>query len=97
MVEECLHLSTAIKTNGVTNLNDKYTWAIEDIYKSVEDWENEYNAVSKEIDFEDFKGKLGDKSEFLACMKKQEKLGRIIEKLGVYAMMQHDGDTRNSE
>jgi len=96
VAEECLHLFTAIKTNGEIDLNDKYTWAIEDIYKSVEDWETEYNAVIKEIDFDDFKGKLGEKSEFLACMKKQEKLGRIIEKLGVYAMMQHDGDTRDS-
>lgn len=77
-------------------MNNDCIWAIEDIYKSIEDWEIEYQNVIKEIDFDEFKGKLGDAKVFLECMKKQERIGRIIEKLGVYAMMLHDGDTKDS-
>ncbi len=75
---------------------NRYEWATEDIYKSVEDWEKEFSLVEKRIDFSEFKGKLGEKKYFLACFKKQEELGRIIEKLSVYAMMLHDVDTADS-
>jgi len=74
-------------------LIDKYSWAIEDIYDSVDKWDKEYKEVDEKIDFSEFKGKLGDAKTFLACMKKQEELGRKIEKLSVYAMMKHDVDT----
>ncbi len=74
----------------------RYVWATEEIYESVEAWEKDYKEVLSAIDFSEFKGKLGDKEVFLACMLKQEKLGRAIEKLGLFAMMKHDEDTRNS-
>lgn len=78
-------------------MDKRYVWATEDIFKNVEEWNKVYSGVEKEIDFDEFKGQLGNKGKFLACMKKQEKIGRILEKLGVYAMMMHDSDTRNSE
>ena len=65
----------------------KYQWAIEDIYSSVSDWENDYKKVLTEADFSEFKGKLNQKESFLSCMKKQEDVIRIFEKLSVYAMM----------
>lgn len=75
---------------------ERFNWAIEDLYKSISDWEADYAFVEKNIDFSEFKGKLSDPEVFLNCMKKQEDLSRILEKLQVYAMMQHDGDTKNS-
>ena len=78
-------------------MQSKYNWAIEEIYASVGEWEKDYKKVEREIDFSEFKGKLNDKKEFLACMKKEERLGRILEKLSVYAMMKHDENTRDSE
>ncbi len=76
---------------------NKYDWAIEDIYPSTKDWEQEFSTIKEKIDFSEFKGKLNNKKDFLACMKKQEEVGRIIEKLYVYAMMLSDGDTANAE
>lgn len=76
---------------------DFYQWQIEDIYQSQKDWEKDFEKVSKEIDFSEFRGKLNDSKQFLACMKKQERIGRVLEKLSVYAMMLHDTDTGNSE
>ncbi len=76
---------------------DKYQWQIEDIYKTEQDWLKDYQNVEKEIDFSEFKGKLSSKKCFFECMKKQERIARIIEKLSVYAMMLHDTDTASSK
>ena len=77
-------------------MDKSYTWSVEDIYQSISDWQKDYDNVIKEIDFEEFKGKLSDPDAFLSCMKKQERIARVLDKLGVYAMMMHDSDTRDS-
>lgn len=76
---------------------NKYDWAVEDIYPSIKEWEEDFKRAKDLISFSAFKGKLGEKSKFSACMKKQEEVGRIIEKLYVYAMMLSDSDTANAE
>ncbi len=76
---------------------DKYVWAVEDIYGSIEDWQKDFDLLQGQIDFTEFKGKLNRAEGFLNCMKKQELLSRKFEKLSIYAMMLHDGDTANSE
>ncbi len=78
-------------------MDKRFVWATEDIFKDTKEWNRVYAEIEGKIDFSEFKGKLGNAEDFLACMKKQEDLGRVVEKLGVYAMMLHDGDTRNSE
>ena len=75
---------------------NKYLWATEEIYACPEQFNIELERVKKEIDFSEFKGGLSNKETFLACMKKQEKVLRKLEKLSVYAMMKHDEDTRDS-
>ncbi|MBQ9514362.1 MAG: oligoendopeptidase F [Clostridia bacterium] len=77
-------------------MNGKYEWAIEDIYKTQSDWEKDYNDVKEKVDFTEYKGKLSDPKVFLSCMQKQEQLGRVLEKLSIYAMMRHDVDTADS-
>ena len=77
-------------------MDNRYKWAVEEIYKSVEDWNNDYESLSTNINFDAFRGKLGEKSSFLQCMKEQEKLSRIFEKLSVYAMMKHDENTKDA-
>ncbi len=77
-------------------MSNKYKWATEEIYQSVEKWNEEFNSVSKQIDFERFRGKLGNAQSFLECMKEQERVGRTVEKLSVYAMMKHDENTKDA-
>ncbi len=77
-------------------MTNKYEWAIEDIFKSVEEWNTLFLDTDKESSFDEFRGKLNDKSSFLACMKKQERVCRNLDRLYVYAMMLHDTDTANS-
>jgi oligoendopeptidase F len=78
-------------------LDVKYTWATEDIYKSIEEWENDFAKLSSSLDFSEFKGKLGSAEGFLSCMKKEEELARIMDKLSVFAMMKHDQNTKDAK
>ncbi len=73
----------------------RYKWATEDIYKDLAAWEADFNKI-KDVDFAEFRGKLGTADGFSACMKKQEETGRILEKLSVYAYMKHDENTKDS-
>lgn len=77
-------------------MSNKYTWAVEDIYPSTDAWNEDFERVEKQLDFSEFQGKLGTAEGLYACMKKQESVGRIIEKLSVYAMMLRDIDTADS-
>ena len=78
-------------------MEKKYTWATEEIFENVKEWQKAFDEVKSQINFDQFKGKLGDAESFYNCMKAQEKVGRVIDKLSVYAMMKHDENTKNSE
>ncbi len=77
-------------------MDKRYTWATEEIFASVEEWNKSFEEVSDNLDFSKYKGKLCDKSEFLKCMKEEEQLSRKVDKLSVYAMMKHDENTKDS-
>lgn len=77
-------------------MNDKYKWATEEIYESADKWNEDFSSVSSMLDFEKFRGRLGDAEVFYECMKAQEKAGRLLEKLSVYAMMKHDENTKDA-
>ena len=76
---------------------NKYEWAVEDIYPSIKEWEEDYKKAKELNSFDEFKGNLDKVEVFLSCMKKQENVGRLLEKLYVYAMMLSDSDTANAE
>ena len=77
-------------------MEKKYTWATEEIFESVNQWEETFEKVKGELNFDRFKGQLGTPEKFLECMKEQERVGRIFEKLSVYAMMKHDENTKDA-
>ncbi len=78
-------------------MDNKHTWATEEIFGSVEQWNEEFNALDGKFNFSVFKGKLGNPETFLACMKEDEKLSRALDRLSVYAMMKHDENTKNAQ
>ncbi len=77
-------------------LDNKYRWATEQIYESDDAWQKEFEALTDKINFDKYRGKLGQKQSFLECMKEQELLSRVFDKLSVYAMMKHDENTKNA-
>ena len=72
-------------------------WCVEDIFPSVEAWEETYAACEAEIDFSDFEGKLTDAETVLACMTRLNEVVLKLNHLAVYAHMRHDEDSRNSD
>ncbi len=77
-------------------MENKYTWATEDIFKSAEEWNKQFNAIQKKLNFKKYKGRLGDADVFYNFQKQLEEVGKIIERLAVYAMMKHDENTKDS-
>lgn len=72
-------------------------WRLCDIFKTKEDWEKTYKEVDAKIDFQKYEGKLANRDMFKKCF---EDMNSVLLKLGfldVYAMMNHDQDTRSSE
>lgn len=77
-------------------MEKKYKWAVEDIYESNKKWQEDFDKVSTMLNFDEYKGKLKNPKVFLSCMKAQEKVCRIFDKLSVYAMMKHDENTKDA-
>ncbi len=79
---------------------ERLKWNTEEIFPTFEAWEEEYKAFEKEcetLDFEQYKGKLHNKADLLACLSMNDTLSRKIEKLYLYAHLRHDEDVRVSQ
>lgn len=75
-------------------------WKLTDIFPDDDAWEAEFKAIDEEyskFDFAQFKGKLHNKADLLACFEASDTLSRRIEKLYLYAHMRHDEDVRISK
>lgn len=71
-------------------------WKTEHIYATVDEWNKTYAEVEKKIDFSEFAGKLTDVETVKKCYDKTYDVLLDLSKLGVYAFMKHDEDTRDS-
>ena len=47
-------------------MDNKYVWAIEDIFADINEWEKAFDSLVSKVDFSEFKGKLHQKQGFLA-------------------------------
>ncbi|MDR1160205.1 MAG: oligoendopeptidase F [Syntrophomonadaceae bacterium] len=77
---------------------EQYQWRLEDIYRSNNDWEQDFSETKKLIgDVSHFQGRVGENAEKLqSCLALSEKLERMLEKLYVYARMRRDEDNADS-
>ncbi|RKX24436.1 MAG: oligoendopeptidase F [Candidatus Zixiibacteriota bacterium] len=90
------------ETNAIpqrSDIDDQFKWKLEDIYPSIDDWENDFAFLDSNIArLEKFKGHLGDSPDnLLACFKLRDSLETIEGKLYVYAYLMLDEDNRVSE
>lgn len=72
----------------------KYKWKAEDIFPSDEAWEEQYAAAASSLSLRAWEGKLHDAGELAAFFRRQEEVGRALERLYLYAHMRHDEDSR---
>ena len=78
-----------------SQVKQEYIWNIEDIYPSIEAWNEAYDKVKASIAFSQFAGKLGNKEDFMAYCKAEAAVAYEFERLSVYAFMKHDEDARD--
>lgn len=73
-------------------------WALEDLYPTVADWEDELKTVAEDQAYlAAFEGKLADSPENLyAYLQRSEALNAKADRLGNYCMRKADEDTRNA-
>ena len=79
-------------------MEEKYTWKVEDIFNTEEDFLKaiaEVEKFSKEVS--KYKGTLKDVETIYKFLEEEDTAGRILELAYAYAMLKHHEDTSNSE
>ncbi|HHT98358.1 MAG TPA: oligoendopeptidase F [Clostridiales bacterium] len=79
-------------------IDEKYKWAIEDLYLTDEDWEKEYSQLEELLeDITEYKGRLSKSSEILLkFFVLKDEIGMLFERIYVYANQKYHEDTSNS-
>ncbi len=78
---------------------ENLTWNLTDIYKTPQQWEEDFKWVENSISkFKEFEGKLGNSAkELLTCLKFDDEVGIKISRLFLYASLSKDLDLGNAE
>ncbi len=81
-----------------SEVDTKYTWAIEDLYASNEQWQKEYDKVKEMLPgIVEFRNRLGKSADILlAFLQQQDELGKLMERIYVYANQKYHEDTANA-
>ncbi|MFB6353825.1 MAG: M3 family oligoendopeptidase, partial [Halobacteriales archaeon] len=80
-----------------SDIEDRYTWDLESIYATDEDWEDAYDAVEDRLDeLRAYEGRATEDGEtLLAVLELRDELMREVSKVTAYARMRADEDTRD--
>ncbi len=89
-------MTKTIPKRDEVNIQDK--WNIEELYANDEEWFKDYNRLKEEIpSIRKYKGKLGQSPKTLSeCLKEEENIRRLADKIVVYAHLKNDEDTTNN-
>lgn len=91
-------MSENLKIKTREEIEKKYKWAIENIYSSLEEFQNDYAKVKAEgIKLKEYQGKLHKGEDLLEFFKKDEEVCRLADKLFVFASLRYDEDTTVAE
>lgn len=77
-----------------SEVNQKYTWKLEDIFSDDTEWEKYYDKLTEELDFKKYAGQLSDRNSLYEFLRKNDEYCIALERLAGYANMKHDEDTR---
>ena len=82
-----------------SEIETEYTWDLESLYATDEDWEEAYADVEESLaDLEAYEGDLTEDGEtLLAALETREELFRKLANVASYARMRRDEDTRDQE
>ncbi|HBK69879.1 MAG TPA: oligoendopeptidase F, partial [Firmicutes bacterium] len=76
----------------------EYRWNLEHLYSSLQDWEEDLKTVEKLVqEFESYQGKVNESAAtLLTVLTIKDNLGRLIDKVFVYARMKRDENNADS-
>lgn len=79
-------------------IDDKYKWDVESLYKDLDEWEADYRKLEDRLEeFIGLKGGLSKSPEaLLEALQKRDEIASLISNLYSYASLRSDEDTRNS-
>ena len=82
-----------------SEIDDKFKWAVSDLYSSDEAWEKDYNSILELTGQpSELKGRMGESAGMLyKALKEYEQVEYITERVYVYAFMKYYEDTGNSK
>ncbi|WP_336364389.1 oligoendopeptidase F [Halalkalicoccus salilacus] len=82
-----------------TEIPAEYTWDLESIYATDEDWEDAYEAAEEKVEeIQEYEGRTTDDGETLhAVLELREELMREVSQVAAYARMRRDEDTRDQQ
>lgn len=76
-------------------IDKQYKWTLEDMYKTNQDWQNDYDYVLSKIDdFKKYQNQLNVYENFIDCLNLDTEISRKAEKLYVYSRMRLDEDIK---
>lgn len=78
-----------------SEIDNKYKWAIEDIYQNDSDWQKEFDLTKELIEsVSKYQGKLGESAEnLLGFFRLQDEISQHFERVYVYANQKYHEDT----
>lgn len=82
-----------------SEISEQYTWDLESIYATDDDWESAYESVENRIgDLDAYEGRTTESAETLRdLLTLRENLMRDLSQVASYARMRRDEDTRDQE
>jgi oligoendopeptidase F len=81
-----------------SEIDATYKWRLEDLFKSDEDWEQEFRLIQQESQkFQSFQGKLADPEMVKQCLELEDRVNQMAERVYVYAHMRYHEDTTNAK
>lgn len=80
-----------------TEVEQKYKWAVEDIFPSDEAWEVAFQALAPKMDFVKYRGTLNTVENLVAYFEAEEALSVEAMRVYLYAFLKHDEDVGNTK
>ncbi|ELY45120.1 oligoendopeptidase F [Natronorubrum sulfidifaciens] len=82
-----------------SEIDEEYTWALESIYATDDDWQAAYESVAERVDeLAAYEGQVIDDAEtLLAVLELRDEIMREVSTVAAYARMRRDEDTTNQE
>ncbi|MBM7691519.1 oligoendopeptidase F [Peribacillus deserti] len=76
---------------------EQHKWNLDDIYPSIEDWENDYKRIESSIpQLREYQGRIENGADLLEYLKKSEEISAAFQLVYAYSRLQQDLDTRDS-